>query len=60
MIPVYIIWHRLGMINTLYPLILPSFLGSAFFIFMLSSSSGPIPAERWMRLESMAVVNWAS
>lgn len=45
MIPVYIIWHRLGMINTLYPLILPSFLGSAFFIFMLRQFFGTIPAE---------------
>lgn len=45
MIPVYIIWHRLGLINTLYPLILPSFMGSSFFIFMLRQFFTTIPSE---------------
>ncbi|MGQ9552712.1 MAG: carbohydrate ABC transporter permease [Anaerolineae bacterium] len=45
MIPVYVIFHRLHMINTLYPLIIPAFLGSAFFTFMLRQFFLTIPSE---------------
>lgn len=35
MIPVYIIWSKLELVNTFTPLILPSLFGSAFNIFLL-------------------------
>src|SRR5690606_12776928 len=35
MIPVFLIFKRLGWYNTLLPLWAPAFFGSAFFIFML-------------------------
>ena len=34
-IPQYIIFNMLGWINTYYPLILPSFFGNSFFIFLI-------------------------
>ncbi|HEX7001353.1 MAG TPA: carbohydrate ABC transporter permease [Trueperaceae bacterium] len=35
MIPVYLIWNRLGMVNTLVPLWAGNLFGSAFYIFLL-------------------------
>jgi len=35
MIPVFIIWNELGLTNTYWPLIVPSFLGTPFLIFMI-------------------------
>ncbi len=35
MIPVYIIYYKLGLIGTYFPLILPNFFGGAFYIFLL-------------------------
>src|SRR5690606_19462149 len=44
MIPVYIIFRHLGWINTLRPLIVPSFLGGgAFYIFLLRQYLMTIP-----------------
>lgn len=34
MIPVYLIWNDLGLVNTQYPLWMPSLFGSAFYIFL--------------------------
>jgi len=45
MIPVYILWNRLGLMGTYWPLVLPSYLGSAFFIFMLRQFFMGIPNE---------------
>ena len=45
MIPVFIIFRRLGMIDTWWPLILPAFLGTPFFIFMLRQFFLGIPNE---------------
>ncbi|MGM0846198.1 MAG: carbohydrate ABC transporter permease [Bacillota bacterium] len=45
MIPQYILFSKLGWINTYLPLIVPSFLGSAFFIFLLRQFSLTIPNE---------------
>jgi len=46
MIPVYIIFRHLGWINTLKPLIVPSFLGGgAFYIFLLRQYLMTIPYE---------------
>jgi len=45
MVPIYVIFNRLGWINTLYPLFVPNFLGNAFFIFLLRQFFRTIPYE---------------
>ncbi len=35
MIPSYLIWNELGLVNTQYPLWIPNLFGSAFYIFLL-------------------------
>ncbi len=45
MIPVFIIFSRLGWINTFLPLIVPSFFGDAFFIFLIRQFFMSIPKE---------------
>ncbi|MBM7692063.1 multiple sugar transport system permease protein [Peribacillus deserti] len=45
MIPVYMIFSKLGWINTFLPLIVPSFFGSAYFIFLLRQFFKTIPKE---------------
>jgi len=45
MIPVFMIFRALGWINTFKPLIVPSFLGDAFFIFLLRQFFSTIPRE---------------
>ncbi|NUK30256.1 carbohydrate ABC transporter permease [Parageobacillus sp. VR-IP] len=45
MIPQYILFSKLGWINTYLPLIVPSFFGSAFFIFLLRQFFLTIPNE---------------
>lgn len=45
MIPVYVMFSKLGWINTLLPLIVPSFFGDAFFIFLLRQFFRTIPME---------------
>lgn len=43
LIPTYKIWYGLHMTGTFWPLIIPSFLGSAFYIFMLRQFVTTIP-----------------
>ena len=45
MIPLFIFYSRLGWINTYYPFILPSFLGSPFFIFLFRQFYLSLPNE---------------
>lgn len=45
MIPVYLIWKRLGLVNTLYPLWLGNLFGSTFCIFMLRQFFLSLPQE---------------
>jgi len=45
MIPLYIIFTKLGWVNTMYPLTVPAFFGSAFFIFLLRQFFLTIPRE---------------
>jgi ABC-type glycerol-3-phosphate transport system permease component len=45
LIPTYVLWTRLGAINTYWPLILPSFFGGAFNIFLLRQYMMTIPIE---------------
>lgn len=35
MIPIYLIWNRLDAVGTVLPLIVPAFLGTPFFIFLI-------------------------
>jgi multiple sugar transport system permease protein len=44
-VPLYVLWARLGQIDHLTPLILPSFLGDAFSIFLLRQFFMTIPEE---------------
>jgi multiple sugar transport system permease protein len=44
-IPLYIIWVRLGQIGHMTPLVLPAFLGDAFSIFLLRQFFLTIPEE---------------
>ncbi|HTL30241.1 MAG TPA: carbohydrate ABC transporter permease [Tepidisphaeraceae bacterium] len=45
MVPVFVVFKHLGLYNTLAALWAPSFLGSAFFIFMLRQFMKTIPPE---------------
>ncbi|MFM7171805.1 MAG: carbohydrate ABC transporter permease [Caldilinea sp.] len=45
MTPLYVIFHRLGWINTFLPLIVPAFLGSPFYIFLLRQFFLTIPRD---------------
>ncbi len=45
MIPLFLVFKHLGWINTFLPLIVPSFLGNAFFIFLLRQFYRSIPRD---------------
>ena len=45
LIPIYVLWTKLGLVNTLWPLIVPSFFGGAFNIFLLRQYMMTIPLE---------------
>lgn len=55
-IPIFMIWRELRAIDTFVPLVLPSFLGAPFFIFMLRQFLLGIPKE----LDEAAMVDGAS
>ena len=44
-IPLYVIYSKLGWVGTYLPLIVPTFLGNAFFIFLLRQFFLGIPSE---------------
>ncbi len=45
MIPLYILFSKIGWVDTLWPLIVPSFFGSPFYIFLLRQFFLTIPRE---------------
>lgn len=45
MIPLFVVFKKLGWINTYLPLIIPHFFGTAFFIFLLRQFFMTIPQE---------------
>ena len=45
MIPVFVIWRKLGLIDTFWPLILPAFFGAPFFIFLVRQFYLGVPYE---------------
>lgn len=56
MVPLFIIFSKLGWINNFAPLILPTFFGNAFYIFLLRQSFKQIPAD----LEDAAKIDGAN
>jgi multiple sugar transport system permease protein len=45
LIPLYVIYAKLGWINTFLPLVIPTFLGSPFFIFLLRQFFLGVPKD---------------
>jgi ABC-type glycerol-3-phosphate transport system permease component len=45
MIPLFLLFSKLGWVNTYKPLILPAFFGSAYFVFLLRQFYATIPRE---------------
>lgn len=45
LIPIYVFWSKLKLVNTLLPLIIPAFFGSPFNIFLLRQFMMTIPLE---------------
>lgn len=45
MVPVYLIWSKLGLVNTFWPLFAPSFFGTPFFIFLLRQFFRNVPDD---------------
>ena len=45
LIPSFVIWRTLGWFNTLNPLWVPAWFGSAFFIFLMTQNMKTIPKE---------------
>ena len=45
MVPLFIIFSQLGLVNSFLPLILPTFFGNAFYIFLLRQSFKQIPPD---------------
>ena len=58
MIPSYVIWARLGLVNTYWPLILPSIGGSAYYTFMLRQNMRGIPNEMLEAAEIDGASSW--
>lgn len=56
MVPLYMIFASLGWVNSFLPLIVPTFLGNAFYIFLLRQSFKQIPTE----LEDAAHIDGAN
>ncbi|MCX7919346.1 MAG: carbohydrate ABC transporter permease [bacterium] len=56
MIPIFLIFTKLGWVNTLKPLWVPAFLGNAFFIFLLRQFFLTIPTD----LEDAAKIDGCS
>jgi ABC-type glycerol-3-phosphate transport system permease component len=56
LIPRFMLFKSLGWIDTLLPLIVPNFFGSAYFLFMLRQYYSTMPAE----LEEAAMIDGAS
>ncbi len=45
MIPLYVLFNKMNMVNTYWPLILPAFFGAAYYIFLLRQFFMGIPQE---------------
>jgi len=56
MVPLFILFARLGWVNTFLPLIVPAFFGNAFYIFLLRQAFLQIPVD----LEDAAMMDGAN
>lgn len=56
MVPLYVLFQRLGWINTILPLVAPAFLGSPFYIFLMRQFFLTIPRD----YEDAAVIDGAN
>ena len=56
MIPLFVLFHRLGWVDTFAPLVIPPFFGSAFYIFLLRQFLLGIPKE----MDEAAVMDGAT
>ncbi len=56
MVPVFLIWRQLDLVNTLYPLWTPNLFGSAFYIFLIRQFYMTIPND----LKEAALLDGAS
>ena len=45
MVPLYVLFNRLGWINTILPLVVPAFLGAPFYIFLMRQFFLTIPGD---------------
>lgn len=45
MVPTFVVWRTVGWYNTLNPMWVPAFFGSAFFIFLMTQHMKTIPRE---------------
>ena len=45
MVPVFLIWRKLGLVDSFAPLVVPAFLGSPFFIFLFRQFFLTIPRD---------------
>jgi ABC-type glycerol-3-phosphate transport system permease component len=45
LIPVFVLFRTLGLIDTLWPLIIPAFLASPFYVFMFRQFFAQVPEE---------------
>ncbi|MGZ9584376.1 carbohydrate ABC transporter permease [Paenibacillus marinisediminis] len=45
MVPLYVLYNKLNLVNTFWPLILPAFFGAAYYIFLLRQFFMGIPHE---------------
>lgn len=59
LIPMFDMWARLGAVNTLFPLIIPSMFGSAFFVFLLRQFLLQIPQDMLNAARIDGASEWA-
>ena len=58
MIPQFLLFHKLGWYGTYLPLIVPSFTGNAFFIFLIRQYMRSFPGSWTTRRGSTAAATW--
>ncbi|MCG3154332.1 MAG: L-arabinose transport system permease protein AraQ [bacterium] len=58
MVPVYLIFAKLGLVDTLTPLWLPSLFGTAFYIFLLRQFFKGLPRELFEAAEIDGASSW--
>jgi multiple sugar transport system permease protein len=58
MVPVFLIWNSLGMVNTLTPLWAGNLFGSAFYIFLLRQFFLGLPRETFEAAKMDGANNW--